>query len=360
MMLWLIVLCLLVGAVAMAWPTASARRRLAGSPVAKRPFRIAVDTARLRAGAVALASRSPRRLAGLVAGVAAGTGMVLGGPVAAFVLAVYGILLTGAFVRRTRRKEGAVARAASLDNLAALGADLRAGLPPVSASDRFGVAVGATAFGSLPVGLLPDGVVSADSDSDSGSVGLGSVGSGSVGFGSAGSGSAGSGPAGSRLAGFGFAGSGSAGSASAGSASAGFGFAGSGSGGSGSARFGPGRSPTAISAERRIAELTDAVWRLAEQTGAPAADLVERIEADARAADRARAGAAAQAAGAQATALLLAALPLAGIGLGYTIGADPLQVLLHTPLGAACAVGAVLLQCGGMLWADRLANGPTR
>jgi tight adherence protein B len=102
------------------------------------------------------------------------------------------------------------------------------------------------------------------------------------------------------------------------------------------------------------------VWRLAEQTGAPAADLVERIEADARAADRARAGAAAQAAGAQATALLLAALPLAGIGLGYTIGADPLQVLLHTPLGAACAVGAVLLQCGGMLWADRLANGPTR
>jgi hypothetical protein len=110
----------------------------------------------------------------------------------------------------------------------------------------------------------------------------------------------------------------------------------------------------------RLAELTAAVWRLAEQTGAPAADLVERIEADARASDRSRATAAAQAAGAQATALLLAALPIGGIALGYGIGVDPLQVLLHTPLGAACAIGATLLQCGGLLWADRLSNGPAR
>jgi tight adherence protein B len=110
----------------------------------------------------------------------------------------------------------------------------------------------------------------------------------------------------------------------------------------------------------RLAELTAAVWRLAEQTGAPAADLVERIEADARAGDRSRATAAAQAAGAQATALLLAGLPIGGIALGYGIGVDPLEVLLRTPLGAACAIGAVLLQCAGLLWADRLSNGPTR
>ena len=90
-----------------------------------------------------------------------------------------------------------------------------------------------------------------------------------------------------------------------------------------------------------MAQLTAAAWRLAERTGAPAADLVERIEADARAMDRAAAAAAAQAAGAQATAWLLAALPLGGIGLGYSIGADPLAVLLHTPIGAACAVGAM-------------------
>ena len=110
----------------------------------------------------------------------------------------------------------------------------------------------------------------------------------------------------------------------------------------------------------RIADLTAAVWRLAEQTGAPAADLVERIEADVRAADRARASAAAQAAGARATALLLAALPAGGIALGYAIGADPLGVLLHTPVGAVCAVGSAFLQCTGLLWSERLTSGPAR
>jgi tight adherence protein B len=112
--------------------------------------------------------------------------------------------------------------------------------------------------------------------------------------------------------------------------------------------------------DRRLADLTSAVWRLAERTGAPAADLVERIEHDARAADRAIASARAQAAGAQMTALLLAALPLAGIGLGYSIGADPLQVLLGTKLGAACALSAVTLQVAGLLWCDRMTSGVTR
>lgn len=110
----------------------------------------------------------------------------------------------------------------------------------------------------------------------------------------------------------------------------------------------------------RIADLTAAVWRIAEQTGAPAADLVERIEADARAADRARTSAAAQAAGAQATAVLLAILPVGGIALGYAIGADPLRVLLHTPIGAVCAIAASFLQCAGLLWSERMTNGPAR
>jgi tight adherence protein B len=104
----------------------------------------------------------------------------------------------------------------------------------------------------------------------------------------------------------------------------------------------------------RLERLTVSVWRLAERTGAPAADLVERIEADARAADRAAASAAAQAAGAQATAMLLAVLPLGGIGLGVLIGADPVHVLLRTPLGGACAITALALQCAGLLWAERL------
>src|SRR5690606_34517676 len=93
---------------------------------------------------------------------------------------------------------------------------------------------------------------------------------------------------------------------------------------------------------------------LADRTGAPLADLLERIEADARAADRVGAAVAAQAAGFQATAWLLAGLPAAGLALGYAIAADPLRVLLHTPVGAACAVTAVGLQLAGLGWTRRL------
>jgi tight adherence protein B len=110
----------------------------------------------------------------------------------------------------------------------------------------------------------------------------------------------------------------------------------------------------------RITGLTRAAGRLAEQTGAPLADLVERIEADARAMDRGLAAAAAQAAGARATAWLLAALPLGGIALGYGIGVDPLDVLLHTPIGAGCALSAIVLQFAGLAWADRLSGGAAR
>ena len=100
--------------------------------------------------------------------------------------------------------------------------------------------------------------------------------------------------------------------------------------------------------------LARAAVTLAERTGAPLADLVDRIEADARAGDRAWAAAAAQAAGAQATAFLLAALPLGGLALGFAIGADPLAVLLRTPLGAVCALGALTLQMLGLAWSRRL------
>ncbi|WP_025619879.1 hypothetical protein [Salinispora cortesiana] len=100
--------------------------------------------------------------------------------------------------------------------------------------------------------------------------------------------------------------------------------------------------------------LIRAAVRLADRTGAPLADLLERIDVDARAADRGRATAAAQAAGARATAWLLAALPLGGIGLGYGIGVDPVAVLLHSAVGGSCAVLAVLLQVAGLLWAERL------
>ncbi|MCG5438018.1 type II secretion system F family protein [Micromonospora foliorum] len=110
----------------------------------------------------------------------------------------------------------------------------------------------------------------------------------------------------------------------------------------------------------RLSQLTSAAVRLADRTGAPLAELVERIEADARATDRGLAAAAAQAAGARATAWLLAALPIGGIALGYGIGVDPMAVLLHSTVGGACAVAAVALQVVGLLWAERLGATPGR
>ncbi|MFI7577424.1 type II secretion system F family protein [Micromonospora sp. NPDC049497] len=113
-------------------------------------------------------------------------------------------------------------------------------------------------------------------------------------------------------------------------------------------------TPPAFAEADRIARLTRAAVQLADRTGAPLAELVERIEADARSTDRGLEAAAAQAAGARATAWLLAALPLGGVGLGYGIGVDPVAVLLHTPLGGASAIVAVVLQTAGLFWTERL------
>jgi tight adherence protein B len=106
----------------------------------------------------------------------------------------------------------------------------------------------------------------------------------------------------------------------------------------------------------RTADRIAAAGRVAEVTGAGLADLLDRLEADVRALTRVRELAFAQAAGAQATAWLLAGLPIAGIALGYGIGADPLHELLHTRIGAACAGAALALQMAGLAWSQRLAR----
>jgi tight adherence protein B len=47
-------------------------------------------------------------------------------------------------------------------------------------------------------------------------------------------------------------------------------------------------------------------------------------------------------------------MPAAGVLLGPAVGADPAPVLLHTPLGAGCLLGAIALQLGGLAWSARL------
>ena len=98
--------------------------------------------------------------------------------------------------------------------------------------------------------------------------------------------------------------------------------------------------------------------RTAERS-ADLADLLDRLEVDLRSLERVRLAAAAHAAGTRATAGLLVVLPVAGIAVGYGMGADPLRVLLHTPVGAACAAVGVLLQAAGIVWTNRLARAST-
>jgi tight adherence protein B len=78
------------------------------------------------------------------------------------------------------------------------------------------------------------------------------------------------------------------------------------------------------------------------------------VEADLRASQALRVNLAAQTSGAQTTTTLLVLLPAGGLWLGAGIGVDPLGQLLHTPLGATCALTAVVLQCAGLLWTGRM------
>jgi tight adherence protein B len=213
---------------------------------------------RLRAlHGVAAASRTDQlvRRPRLVAG-AAGLGLgalaaALAGPVAGLVAVAYAVLAVAYGLRRRRGRTERAARSRALDGLAALAADLRAGLPAEAA-----LAAVRPAFAPVPAVL---------------------------------------------------------------------------------ARVG-------------------AAWQVADETGAPLADLLDRLEVDLRGVERVRLAAAAHAAGTRATAGLLAVLPVAGIGVGYGMGAHPLAVLLGTPLGAGCAAVAVLLQVAGLVWTDRLSR----
>jgi tight adherence protein B len=104
--------------------------------------------------------------------------------------------------------------------------------------------------------------------------------------------------------------------------------------------------------DRRIA---DAVT-VSQASGAPLAEVLERLDVHLRAADRGRALADAHASGTRASAALLGVMPAAGIGLGAVMGLDPWRILLHTVFGAMALCTAVSLQLGGLVWTARLAR----
>jgi tight adherence protein B len=101
---------------------------------------------------------------------------------------------------------------------------------------------------------------------------------------------------------------------------------------------------------RRLA----ACWQVSERSGSGLAPSVSRLAATLRDEEQVRREVAAQLAGPRATAVLLALLPVFGLAMGNALGADPLRVLVGTPLGQGCLVLGLLLEAAGLLWTARI------
>nr|MBA3310273.1 type II secretion system F family protein [Nocardioidaceae bacterium] len=79
-----------------------------------------------------------------------------------------------------------------------------------------------------------------------------------------------------------------------------------------------------------------AAWEVAVHSGAVLAGVLDRVAAGLRADDEARAEVTAALGPPRATAKMLAVLPVFGLALGASMGARPLQFLLHTNVGVGC------------------------
>jgi len=102
--------------------------------------------------------------------------------------------------------------------------------------------------------------------------------------------------------------------------------------------------------------LVAAGWEVSQQSGAALAGVLDQLGAGLRDEEEVRAEVEASLGPPRATARMLAVLPLMGIALGASIGADPLGFLFGTPLGIGClGVGAVLAGIG-VWWVERLAR----
>jgi tight adherence protein B len=97
-------------------------------------------------------------------------------------------------------------------------------------------------------------------------------------------------------------------------------------------------------------------WEIAQRTGGTLAAVLERVVGGIRDDESARREVESALGPPRATARLLAMLPLGGIGLGTSMGASPLHVLLETPYGLACLAFGISLALLGLLWVERLAD----
>lgn len=123
----------------------------------------------------------------------------------------------------------------------------------------------------------------------------------------------------------------------------------------------PAMRTAAHAANDQGASAAAAIWwgvaaciETAEASGGALADVLERFAAQLEADADAAAARTVALAGPRATAQVLSVLPVAGLGLGMLMGADPFGVLLSTPLGALCLGLGAGLTAAGRWWSDRL------
>ncbi|MDT0304034.1 type II secretion system F family protein [Streptomonospora wellingtoniae] len=99
-----------------------------------------------------------------------------------------------------------------------------------------------------------------------------------------------------------------------------------------------------------------ACWRVATNTGAGLADVVDRLSVSLTADEALRREVGAQLAGPRATAVMLSALPVLGLGMATALGGSPLAFLFSTPVGLACLAVGLLLDAAGLFWTHRMAR----
>jgi tight adherence protein B len=99
-----------------------------------------------------------------------------------------------------------------------------------------------------------------------------------------------------------------------------------------------------------------ACWSVCGSSGSGLASAVQRLEEGLRADQAQRRAVQAELAGPRATALLLAVLPGGGLLMAGALGADPLRMLLQTPLGLFCLAAGLGLDALGLLWTNRLVS----
>jgi tight adherence protein B len=103
-----------------------------------------------------------------------------------------------------------------------------------------------------------------------------------------------------------------------------------------------------------------AAWMVTETVGGRIAVVLERLSEAMDDDDELRRELESAMAGPHATMAMLAVLPLLGLGLGQAVGAHPLQLLLHRPVGWALLAAATLLDGLGVYATRAIARSAMR